>query len=30
VGAAHLVGENSVNDLLAQRGHKLRRIRSAE
>ncbi|MEL7311463.1 MAG: TraB/GumN family protein [Pseudomonadota bacterium] len=28
VGAAHLVGEGSVNDLLTQKGYELRRVRS--
>ncbi len=29
VGAAHLVGDDSVNDMLEKRGHKLRRITAA-
>lgn len=30
VGAAHLVGDDSVNDLLSERGHTLKRIRISE
>lgn len=30
VGAAHLVGDDSVNDLLSERGHTLKRIRTSE